>query len=393
MLPREPVKRILFVEGTVSDFLLHRMALAGKLLEIGFEVHAALPRELGLKYISRQGVRVHIIHIQRKSTRPLDELRCLVSLVRLYRSLRPILVHHIGVKCVLHGGIVARLTRVPAVVDTFTGLGYLFTTDTVKTRLLRAIVVGGFRFSFAHKNHRVIFQNPDDRNWVRTMSNIPEDCAVLIKGSGINPSLFTPVPEPEEPVIIMASRLLWAKGVGDFVTAARTLRASGIRARFVLLGEPDPDHPSAVPLQVLEHWRDAGDVEWLGWQHDMPAVLGQSQIICLPSYYGEGVPRVLIEAAACGRPIVATDTPGCREVVRHGENGLLVPPRDAERLAGALARLIENPLLRATMGHRSREIALTEFSLAQVIDDNLDTYRSLLVGPQKPWYSLPAMMP
>src|SRR5262249_12301663 len=170
------------------------------------------------------------------------------------------------------------------------------------------------------------------------------------------------------PVVLMASRLLWSKGVGEFVTAARVLRNRGIRARFVLVGEPDSGHPSAVPVRTLAHWREARYVEWPGWQLDMPALIAQSHIVCLPSYYGEGVPRILLEAAASGRPIIGTDTPGCREIVRHGHNGLLVPAGDGEALAGAIAQLIENAPLRADMGNRGREIAGIEFSVERVID-------------------------
>jgi glycosyltransferase involved in cell wall biosynthesis len=380
----EGVPRILFIDNQVSDFLHCRIALARKLREAGFDVHVAVPREPGSEDISRQGIHVHIIDIRRTSTRPLDELHCFISLLRLYRQLRPTLVHHIGLKPILYGGIAARMNNVPAAVNTLTGLGYLFTTRSLKARILKRMVARGLRFSFGHQNHSLIFQNPDDRDCLRaTINKMPAERAVLIKGSGVNLSLFTPEPEPAgEAVVLMASRLLWVKGVGEFVTMARKLRADGSRARFVLVGQPDPGHPSAVPVRTLQQWSDAGDVEWLGWQCDMPSILAQSHIICLPSYYGEGVPRVLIEAAACGRPIIAADTPGCREVVRHGENGFLVPPRDPETLAGALNVLIENPRLRAKMGLRGREIAVCEFSLGQVLDANLDTYQSLLIALQ-----------
>jgi glycosyltransferase involved in cell wall biosynthesis len=384
----KPAPRLLFVDNQVNDFLQYRMALARALREAGFDVHVAVPREPGLEDISRQGMAVHTIPLRRLSARPLDELRALVSLIRLYRRLRPTLVHHLCLKPTLYGGIAARLVGVPAAVSTLMGLGALSSRRTVKVRVLRSIVVRGLRVCFSQENHRLIAQNPDDRDWLIARGIVPGDRAVLIRGSGVDLALFTPQAEPDgPPVVLMASRLLWDKGVGEFVAAARALRAHGSRARFVLLGEPDDGHPSAVPLSTVEHWRDAGDVEWLGWQHDMPAFMAQSHVVCLPSYYGEGVPRILVEAAASGRPIVTTDSPGCREVVRHGQNGLLVPPRDVEALVGAIAQLIENAPLRAAMGTRGREIAVIEFSLEQVIDANLAVYRSLLLSIPRAWHA------
>ena len=379
--PTEAVPRILLVDNQASDFLQCRIVLARTLREAGFDVHVALPPARSLEHISLQDIPVHIFYLRRKSTRLLDELRCWVSLFRLYRRLQPTLVHHIGLKPSLYGGIAARISGVPATINTLTGLGYLFTTETVKTRALRLIVAGGLHFSFGHRNQRVIFQNSHDRECLLASGIVSGDRAVLIKGSGVNLSLFTPEPESDEPpVVLMASRLLWTKGVAEFVAAARAVRARGIRARFVLAGEPDRGHPSAVPMRTLQLWHDAGDVEWLGWRHDMPAVLAGSHIVCLASSYGEGIPRILLEAAACGRAIVATDSPGCREVVRHGENGLLVPAGDGEALAAAIAQLIENAPLRNATGTRGREIAVTEFSMEQVINANLAMYRSLLLS-------------
>ena len=379
MPPIDAAPRILFVDHQVNDFLQHRMLLAHTLRNAGFDVHVALPREPGLEDISREGVPVHTIYLRRLSTQPLDELCALVSLIRIYWRLRPTLVHHIGLKPTVYGSIAARITGVPAAVNTLTGLGYLFTRRTTKTRILRSIVAGGLRFSFSRQNHRVIFQNPDDRDCLIASGTVLADNAVLIKGSGVNLSLFTPEPEPVgPPVVLMASRLLWEKGVGEFVAAARALRANRNGARFVLVGEPDYGHPSAIPPATIEQWQETGDVEWLGWRHDMPAVIAQSHVVCLPSSYGEGAPRVLLEAAASGRPIVTTDSPGCREVVRHNQNGLLVPVHDGEALEGAITEMIGNAPLRAAMGTRGREMAVNEFSLEQVTNANLAVYRTLL---------------
>ncbi len=383
LTPVRPIEnaRLLFVDNQAMDFLRYRMVLASKLREVGFDVHVALPQEDGVEDVLRHGVPVHIFYLKRKSTRLLDELHSWVSLMRLYWQLRPTLVHHLCLKPTLYGGISARICGVPAAVSTLTGLGYPFTTRALKMRMLRSIVAIGLRFSFGHQNYRVIFQNGDDRDRLIANGIVPCDRTVVINGSGVNLSLFTPEPESDgPPVVLMASRMLWEKGVSEFVAAARALRLRGMRARFVLAGEPDHGHPSAVPVSTLRQWHDAGDVEWLGWRNDIAALIAQCHIICLPSYYGEGVPRILVEAAASGRPIIGTDFPGCREVIRHGQNGLLVPPRDVEALVGAIAQLIENAPLRAAMGTHGREIAANEFSLERVIDENIAVYRSLLAN-------------
>jgi glycosyltransferase involved in cell wall biosynthesis len=371
--------RVLFVDNQVDDFLRYRIPLVRKLRDAGFDVHVALPLEPGLEDIRGQGIPVHVIYLQRLSTRFLDELRCLRSVRRLYQQLQPTLVHHICLKPTLYGGISARLATVPAVVNTLCGLGYPFTQRTIKMRILRAIIEVGLRFSFGHQNNRTIFQNADDRRYLLAKRILKNECAVLIKGSGVDLSLFTLEPEPKGPcIVLMASRLLWAKGVGEFVAAARALRGRGIRARFVLVGEPDRGHPSAIPESTLKRWCEAGDVEWLGWRDDMAGLIRESHIVCLPSSYCEGVPRILLEAAASGRPIVATDVPGCREIVRNGQNGLLVPLGRREDLIEAIARLIENADLRRAMGLRGREIAVIEFSLERVLEENLTAYSSLL---------------
>jgi glycosyltransferase involved in cell wall biosynthesis len=371
--------RALFIDNEVNDFYRERVYLARRLQSAGFEVHVGLPPASRGEDISQEGIEVHPIYLRRTSTRLYDEVRSCVSLFRLYRRLRPTMVHHITLKPALYGGIAARIAGVPAMVSSLTGLGYLFTTRNLKVRFLRSVVTKGLRFAFGHQCHRVLFQNPEDRNCLLERCNLDSNHAVVIKGSGVNLHIFSPKPEPDGlPVVLMASRLLWTKGVGEFALAAQTLKGRGMKARFVLAGEPDPSHPSSVPAQVLEQWHNSGDLEWLGWRWDIRTVILQSHIICLPSYYGEGVPRVLIEAAASGRPIVTTDSPGCREVVRHEQNGLLIPAGDVKALEAAISRLVHDAPLRSAMGSRGREIAVSEFSIERVWQEHLMAYRSLL---------------
>jgi glycosyltransferase involved in cell wall biosynthesis len=353
------------------------MEVARRVLDAGFDVQVALPNEPGIEEVSRV-MPVHIFYLKRTSTQPLDELRCCLSLLNIYRQVKPALVFHIGLKPSLHGGIAARLVGLN-MIHMLTGLGHLFTSNTTKSRILLRLVMEGLRYAFTSPKCYAIFQNPDDFQRMLTSGVVNRDHAVLIKGSGVDLTLFAPKPESEgPPVILLASRLLWEKGIGEFVAAAQAIREQGMQARFILLGESDLEHPSAVPLTKLKQWHDAGVVEYLGWRDDMPRLISQSHIVCLPTFYGEGVPRILIEAAASGRVVVATDVPGCREIVRDGQNGFLVPVGDVEALVDRLQRLMTNASLRSEMGCAGRELAVAEFSLDRVLDATMAVCASVL---------------
>lgn len=370
--------KLLFVVNDAAYFLSHRLSVALAAQQIGFDVHVATPEGHATATIADEGFTYHHIPLTRKGVNPWQELGSIKALVSLYRKLKPDIVHNVTIKPMIYGGIAARTARVPAVVNAVTGLGYVFIARGVKASLLRSAVKLGYRVAFGHRNQRIIFQNPDDSiTFLDAGIVIPQDI-VLIKGSGVDMSLFTPSPEAlGSPAVILASRMLWDKGVEEFVIAAGSLHKKGVKAKFVLVGDTDPGNPAAVPEAQLEVWKSSGIVDWWGKHNDMPAVFARAHIVCLPSYR-EGLPKVLIEAAACGRAIVTTDTPGCREIVRHGENGLLVPVRDSKALADALRILIENPALRAKMGARGREIAVAEFSQEQVIKETLSVYYELL---------------
>ena len=299
-------------------------------------------------------------------------------MIRLYRQQRPDIVHHISIKPVLYGSFAARLTRVPWIVNALTGLGYVFVSKDFLARLLRPLVRGAFRLLLNRGNSRAVLQNHDDVRLLTAAGALEEKYVVVIRGSGVDLERFTPRPEPEEPpVILLASRMLRDKGLAEFVEAARALREAGEDVRFVLVGDSDPENPASVSDAQLAHWCDEQTVEWWGRREDMPNVLAQAHVVCLPSYR-EGLPKVLLEAAAVGRALVATDVPGCREIVRNGDNGLLVPVRDAKALAWAFRELISKPKQRRRMGVRSREIACAEFSIQRVVAATLAVYEGLL---------------
>jgi len=383
-------KKVLFVANRAEFFLSHRMPIAKAAEAKGLTVHVATPQDPHVPDLEKRGLVWHELELEGKSTNPIQELQTLIHLCLLYLRIQPDIVHHIAFKGVLYGSIAARLVGVPRVVNAFTGLGHLFSTHNLQVRFVRWIVLQLSRFGFAHPQSRTIFQNPDNIEEFTDRGVLGREQVRLIKGSGVDMNTFEPSPEPDgATVIILASRLVWDKGVREFVEAARFLKREGLDARFVLVGKSDPLNPKAVPEAQLKAWNEDGPIEWWGFQEDMPSVFADTHIVCLPSYYREGVPKVLIEAASCERPIVTTDMPGCREIVRDGENGILVPPQDSQALAGALRELILDSGRRKEMGKRGREIAKSEFSIERVVQDTMAVYDELLDGKGPPQRALP----
>ncbi len=325
-----------------------------------------------------EGFRVIPWRISRRSLNPLRELNAFFQVVRAYKHERPDLVHHVALKPIVYGGFAARLCRGIPSVNAVAGLGHIFTSSISSIRLLRFVLSRMLRVILKANNAKTVFQNDDNRKLLLQEGIVSAAQSVVIRGAGVNTEQFSPRPEPTGvPVVVLASRMLWDKGVGEFVSAAMKLREQGFVARFVLVGDSDPENPSSIPRKQLRLWQESGLVELWGHRSDMATVFSQSNLVCLPSYL-EGLPKVLIEAAACGLAIVASDVPGCREVVRHENNGLLVPARDPDALAEAIAILIKNPPLRAKLGTRGREIVVREFSEETILAQTLRVYGELL---------------
>ena len=382
-MEKQPI--LLFVVNEAYFFISHRLPIALEAQRQGYDVHIAAPADnvwapadYSVTDLDRLGITFHEIPISRRGTHPLQELRTFAALLGLYRRLRPTVVHHLTIKPNLYGGIAARLAGVPSVVYAITGLGQMFVASHGPLRLLRPLVLSLMRIAFGHGNARVIVQNVGDRQFLIDNRVANMDDTVLIQGSGVDLVQFQPTPEPEgDPVVILPSRLIWEKGIQEFVDAAAQLRGQGVRARFALVGNTHPSNPRAVPEGTLRGWAENGVVEWWGRREDMPQVMAQSHIVCLPSKYGEGVPKVLLEAAAAARPVVATDTPGCREVIDDGVQGLLVPPGDSVALASVLRRLIESAGERKAMGAAGRDRAIRNLDVEQVVARTCRIYQAL----------------
>ncbi|MHB8828650.1 MAG: glycosyltransferase family 4 protein [Syntrophales bacterium] len=359
-------------------FCSHRLPLALAAQDAGYDVAVVTHVNEHGEAIRRAGIRLIPFNLSRRGMNPLSELAVLARLIAVYRKEKPDIVHHVAMKPVLYGSLAARLSGVPHVVNALAGLGYVFTSDQPKAKLLRPVIGSVFSMLLNSRRSRLILQNKDDRSLFIRKQFISEERIRLIRGSGVDPAVFSPTPESAGiPVVMLASRMLWDKGIKEFVEAARQLKTRSVYARFVLVGDTDPHNPATIKKEQLISWHTEGVVEWWGRHDDMPEILAQAHIVCLPSYR-EGLPKVLLEAASCGRPIVTTDTPGCRDVVRNGESGLLVPVRSTVELADAIQRLIASPELRRKMGARGREIVVNEFAIEKVISETLTVYEELL---------------
>lgn len=356
-------------------FVSHRIGLGVAAREAGFDVVVATRCRESAKEIVSAGLKTTNYEMSRRGMQPLGLLNEVGKLASIYRKEKPDIVHHVALRPVVVGAIAAAVSRQGTVVAAITGLGSLFSGDRSRSfvsRVLKCLL------STILRNSQVIVQTTDDYGTI-TSCGVPAKQMHLIRGAGVNTSRFQPVPEPRgTPIVMLPSRMLWDKGVQEFVGAARLLKARGCAARFVLVGEPDAGNPSAISVHVLQEWEGEGVVEYWGHRRNMADVLKQATLVCLPSKYREGVPKALIEALATGRACIASDNSGCREVVRHDDNGLLVPVGDSYSLADAIQSLLDDPEARARMGARGRERALVEFDEKIIIEQTLALYARIL---------------
>lgn len=371
-------RTLMFVVNVDWFFLSHRLPIALAALRDGYQVHIATGLTDKRAELEHHGLVVHPLALERSSASLRSAWRTGVELWRVFRSVRPDVLHLVTIKPVLLGGLVARLARVPAVVAAVSGLGFVFTARGFRATLRRVLVGALYRVALGHRNLKVITQNPDDRARLARLAHLPDATVAMILGSGVDLIQYrhTQLP-PGVPVVVLAARLLADKGVHEFVQAARLLRQQGVSARFCLVGEPDPANPASLAQAELTRWADEGVVELWGQRADMPTVLGQAYAVVLPSYR-EGLPKVLLEAAACGRAVVTTDVPGCRDAIEPGVTGVLVPVRDAVALAEALKGLIKDHARCQAMGEAGRALAERAFDVREVVAAHLRLYQELV---------------
>lgn len=376
--PAAPAK-ILYLVSEDWYFISHRIDLAAAAKARGYDVVVATRVVNGGCEIEARGLRVIPIEFERSRIGIVSELRTLFALIRLYRRERPDLTHHVAVKPVIYGAIAARLSGVEGVVNALMGLGFVFSSRSLKARLLKWPVSLALRLALGSRRQRTIVQNPDDAASLAGSGLVAAAAIRLVPGSGVDVARFSSEAPPQgPPLVVLSARLLRAKGVLAFAEAAMRLKAKGHVARFALVGAPDAVNPDAVTEAELAPFIASGAIEAWGFRSDMPEILRQASLVCLPSTYGEGIPKALIEAAAAQRAIVTTDTPGCREIVRHQVNGWLVPPHDIDALTATLDEALSDPGRLADFGRKGREIVVASYTLQTVIEKTLAIYAELL---------------
>lgn len=371
-------KKILYFISEDWFFCSHFIERAVSARLAGYEVVVVTRESDHGQQIRAAGLKLIPFPFARRSVNPVREFWILLLLLKVYKKERPDIVHHVAAKPIFYGTAVARLLGITSIVNAPVGMGYAFSSSEVKAKILRPLIKMAYRLLLNPVGSRAIFENQQDLN-AFTASGVarPID-TVLIRGAGINLTAYQPRPaQAGVPMVVLIARMLRDKGVMEFLVAAERLHLSGVMARYVLVGSPDPENPASIATEVLQSWNGRSGVEWWGWRADIAAVLAQAHIACLPSYR-EGLPKSLLEAAACGLPIVTTDTVGCRDVVEDGYNGYLVPVKNSALLAQALHKLIVNPELRHVMGQKSRLRAEAEFASERVINETLTVYSALM---------------
>ncbi|MEW5868255.1 MAG: glycosyltransferase family 4 protein [Chloroflexota bacterium] len=370
--------KVILVANTGWYLYNFRLSLAKRLSQEGFEVVMVFPRDEYAEEIEAHGFRTVQWELERQTTAPWQELTSILALRRIYHQEKPGLVHHFTIKPVAYGSLASRLARIPATINSITGRGFVFLGSSPRAAYLRPLVKFLISLSYHNLNVATTFENQADLDYFVQAGMVPMRNVYLVNGVGVDTQVFDYQPEihSEPPIIVFPGRLLWAKGVGTLVEAAKILKERHA-VRIVLVGKPDPGNPESIEESIIQKWVAEGLVEWWGWQSDMRSVYQQCQIVVLPSM-GEGLSKALLEAASCGRPIVATDVPGCKEVVIPGVTGYLVPTGEPHLLAERLGKLILDPELRAQMGNSGRRLIEENFSDETVNWQLLEIYRALL---------------
>ena len=365
-------KKLLFIVNTDWFFISHRLPIAIEAMKNGFEVHFATGEFTNKHSLINKKINTHLINLERKAINPISNLKTIFDIFILIRKIKPDIIHLITPKPVLLGNISCLLARSKVVIFSITGLGYLFTKFDFLSKIKQRFLLSLYRLTRLNKKYYLIFQNKFDKNIILQKHSYMNSRTSLIKGSGIDLTKYEPKSfRKGKPILLFASRLLVSKGIRNFIQASKIVK----NARFVVVGGFDKGNPDSITKKEFYDYVDSGLIEYWGFRNSMEKILSLSSIVILPSFYGEGLPKILIEAAACGRPIITTDHPGCRDAIIPNKTGLLVPVRDTENLVIAINYLLKNQDKLIKMGNRARKFAEINFDINNVITKHLEIYK------------------
>lgn len=365
--------KILYIVNADWVLAQHRMPVLLQVKSMGHQVIVAGNDTGNSNIYTENGIQFIDWDVSRSGTSIIAEVVSIFKLYKIIKSIEPDLVHCVTIKAVIYGGLVSRLITIRKMVHSISGLGYVFLGDN---KLLRYLVKKLYRFILGQGKSVVIFENPDDKEYFIKEGIVSEvNCIFIESGVGVDCGRYSFNNLPSNDfVIVLPGRMLWHKGVGEFVEASKILKRKHLHAiKFILVGRIDPGNPASINQETLEEWVRSGLVEWWGHRSDMVEVYKESTIVVLPSYR-EGLPTVLMEAAASGRPIITTNVPGCKMMIRDSRNGILVEAHDALGLANAIEKLYGNRDLLELMGLNSREIAETHYSIEKTVNETIKLY-------------------
>ena len=372
------LKRLLFVVTEDWYFVSHRLYMATVAVKAGYKVALLSRTSSYQELIEESGIEVINWSLNRRSRNLISEFKAFREISEVIDRFKPDIVHSVALKPILYTALQLKRKNTYANIYALGGLGFVFSSSKLKAQILRFLLVVILRWVLGGERVRVILQNPDDFNLLLRLKVITNDKTRLIRGVGVDTSLFSPSPKlHDKPIVLLPARILWDKGIADFVEIANRMKSYEVNVRFVLVGDPDPHNPESVSILQLEEWIKKGVIEWWGHKEEMQNIYQQAAIVCLPSYR-EGLPKSLLEAASCALPIVTYDVPGCREVVIDGINGFLVPLKDEHALLNAIKKLLDDASLCDKFGQAGRELVIREFSQQKIASETKKIWEEVL---------------
>lgn len=377
-------KKILYIINEAFFFISHKNELASSVLNLGYEVHVAVPKDhvwasknFHIGHLVEKGYIVHEYDLSRRGQNIIKEIISFVQLVVIINKIKPNILHLMTMKPIIYGGIISLFSSKLKVIFSITGLGQIFVSKGIWSILRKEIVVRVLKIIFYKKLAKIIVQNKYDYNILIKKKIASKSTINIIKGSGVNLSEFPFIEESSSgiPLVVLASRLLWEKGIKEFVNASKLIKKKSINARFILVGDTQPSNPRSVPKEKLQDWAREGHIEWFGRRDDMQKLIADSTVVCLPTMYGEGVPKIILEAAASGRVLVVSDNPGCTELVKDKVSGMVVPMGDSISLADAVEKVLNDKVLRKKLINSAYNTVLKEFSSEEVVRRTINLYK------------------